>query len=65
MQIILITGAAIVAVSMIRGWIRSGKNLEQIKQHNAGEPSSWQGSAEQKMLHANDEIRRRSSDRPY
>jgi hypothetical protein len=26
---------------------------------------SWEGSAEQKMLHANDEIRRWSSDQPH
>jgi hypothetical protein len=64
MEIILITGAVVVAVSMVRGWIRSGKNLEQMKLHDAGEPSSWQGCAEQKMLHANDEIHRWSSDRP-
>jgi hypothetical protein len=65
MEILLIGGAVVLAVSMMRGWIRSGKNLEQMKRHNAGKPSSWEGSAEQEMLHANDEIRRWSSDRPY
>jgi hypothetical protein len=50
-EIILITGAVIVVVSMIRGWMRSGKNLEQMEQHNAGKPSSREGSAEHQMLH--------------
>ncbi len=53
------------AYALIRGSRHSGENLEQMRRQNAGKPSSWEGSAGQKMLHANDQSNSWSSDRPY
>lgn len=68
MEVLAAIGAVAVAwfvITCIRGWTRSGQRLDEIRRANTGRPSSWEGSAEQTQLHANDNINQWSSDRPY
>ena len=57
MEVLALTGTIVwFTFTLVRGRRPSGENLEQMCRQNAGKPSSWDGSAEQQMLHANDEI---------
>ena len=67
MEVLAIIGGGTLvwfAYALTRGRRHSSENLEQMRRQNDDKRSSWGSSAEQAMLHANDEINSWSSDSP-